>query len=230
MTFTEVKNRALDILFPRRCPWCDRVLGFSSAACSCEARRAATALPAAALQPRFGSDENQLDALWACYLYEEPVRSAIHRMKFEGQSHLAAPLGQRLAACCRQVVPAGSFDMLVPVPASPKRLKSRGYNQSALMADEMAKQLGVPCTGAALRKVRHTRPQMELNRAGRLQNLRGAFVADGVVAMRRVLLVDDIVTTGSTLNECAAALRAAGAGWVGALCLASAEKRADEDD
>jgi len=113
----------------------------------------------------------------------------------------------------------GANDQLVPVPLHPERLRRRGYNQSALLAERVAMLTGIPVC-SQLRRIRPTLPQVGLGAEDRARNVEGAFVADqaGLVGLR-LILIDDVLTTGSTLTACAGALLAAGAASVGALTL-----------
>ncbi len=111
-------------------------------------------------------------------------------------------------------------DVLTPVPLHPRRLRSRGYNQSALLAKELSKQLGLEVDQALLRRTNNTRPQVSASRDERRENVRGSFRCDGPADGRSVILVDDVATTGSTLSACAAVLKAAGASSVWCLVLA----------
>src|SRR5262249_15973708 len=113
-------------------------------------------------------------------------------------------------------------DVLVPVPLHPSRLRTREFNQSLLIADRLGRFMRRPVSTRDLVRVAATDSQTSLTRSGRLRNLRRAFVAGNAepFAGRRVLLIDDVFTTGTTLNECAKALRAAGAASISALTLA----------
>ena len=209
-----------DLVYPRRCVWCGNVLGFCKTPCACREERKRLCLPAHPLATPKDIFPWNLQAMYACYRYEEPVRGAVLRLKFEEEVALAAPLGQRLADIAKACGLHNSCDAIVPVPISVQTRRTRGYNQSQLLAQALARELGLPMPKDALRKLRHTRPQRSLEREERLENPRDAYRAYGeLVRGRHILLVDDIKTTGSTLNHCAEALLAQGAESCTALCV-----------
>lgn len=143
----------------------------------------------------------------------------MHLFKYRGKVVLASALGQLL----RHAWPATpEVDVLMPVPLHPSRLRIREYNQSLLLADEVNRDLRLPLVYDNLVRARATPPQTELSRTARLANLRRSFAVRRPADVRgkRVLLVDDVMTTGTTFHECAKALRKAGAGDVYAVALA----------
>jgi ComF family protein len=146
------------------------------------------------------------------------VRDAIHAFKFRGKRALARPL----AALIGEQWPAAARDVaaLVPVPLGRPRERERGFNQAALLAERLARSLGVDVRPRWLARMRDTRPQSDLGAAERRANVRGAFAARADVAGRHVVVVDDVLTTGATVAECARALRAAGAARVGVVAVA----------
>jgi len=160
-------------------------------------------------------------------VYEGRLRELILGNKFEGRLGLGRQLQECLAAAfarAEAVFPElGACDLVVPVPLHPARLSWRGFNQSRELARLLARRRGLPIRQEALARVRRTVPQMELDRSERAENIRGAFAADGgLLAGRTALLVDDIMTTGSTLEECSRMMLAAGAAQVHVLVLARA--------
>ena len=157
--------------------------------------------------------------------YRDGMREAIHALKFGGRPVLATPLGRLLAEAGARALPVPPGDWvegLVPVPLHPARLAERGFNQAELLAAPCAARWRVPLLPHALIRLRATRPQTDLDPAARRANVRDAFRVRRPPAVegRRVLLVDDVLTTGATVGAAARALRAAGAAAVGVLTLA----------
>lgn len=164
-----------------------------------------------------------MDAAYCYGLYSGVLRELIHLFKYHGVTPLAKLFGSYLTLA----LPAGaSFDVIVPVPMHWWRKWRRGFNQAELLAREVSKRSGFPMAWA-LRRTRHRAPQAGLSNRERRTNVRGVFaVSDpSVVAGRRVLLVDDVVTTGSTAAACARVLKEAGAVRVALLTLARADRR-----
>jgi ComF family protein len=219
---------ALDLVFPALCPVCEATLGAGRRDPLCGtcwgsiARLGApwclvcgAALPCATCR----ATPPGYDYARAAALYEGGLRDALHAFKFGGRRALAGPLGDLAAEQCVGSLPDG-IDALVPVPLARERERERGFNQAALLARRIGRRLAAPTRAGWLVRTRATRPQSDLSAAERRANVRGAFRACEVVAGRHVLLIDDILTTGATLDACARALRAAGARRVGVLTVA----------
>ena len=149
------------------------------------------------------------------------MRRALHRFKYEGERGLAAELGALVAARVAADLAIGSaLDVVVPAVLHPARARLRGYDQAALLAAEVARPVDLPLR-APLRRVRLSRPQVELDRAARAENVRGAFIAEaGSLRGLRVALIDDVATTGAMLAAASGALRTAGAREVRAYVVA----------
>lgn len=153
-------------------------------------------------------------AIWP---YQEEWQQAILDFKFRNKPWLADAFAKELSP----IIP-NDYDLLVPVPLHKKRMRERGYNQSALLADALANQTGISCQNSLLR-IRDTPHQTGLSRSQRLKNLAGAFMLNKncSVAGRNILLIDDVFTTGTTLRECAQVLHQHGAEKIMGITLAS---------
>jgi len=161
----------------------------------------------------------QIEQIRSVALFLGPLRQGIHRFKYEKLASLADPFGVMLADywCAKQL----AADWLIPVPLHPSRERNRGYNQSNLLAQRLAAQVGIPLISKGLRRTRATAVQMELNATQRKENVFGAFACeDERVRGTRVVIIDDVCTTGATLEACAAALLKTGAASVMGLTLA----------
>lgn len=156
------------------------------------------------------------DLALAAALHEGPVRTLVHDYKYLGKVHLRRPLALLIAERLVEAVSRRGADLIVPVPLHVRRLRSRGFNQSLLLAEMVSRRWQLPLERRLLRRVRWTEPQINLAPRERRENVRGAFaVADNErVSGKRIVLVDDVLTTGSTVDECAGALKRAGAAEV----------------
>lgn len=160
------------------------------------------------------------DGLRSWAVFGGPVRHALHRLKYRRDLGTAEVLAERLADCVTRWGVA--VDWVVPVPLSRARYRARGYNQAAMLARPLAWLLQRPFRPQVLERVVETRSQVGLNREQRRRNVQGAFRAQAAVQGRRILLVDDVATSGATLDAAAQALKHAGAGAVFAVTVARA--------
>jgi competence protein ComFC len=150
-------------------------------------------------------------------IYESVLAEAVHQFKFRGLKRFARPLGDFIAG-----LDLPSADGIVPVPMTVKGLRQRGFNQSLLLACRISKRKGIPVLPNALLKQRETVSQLGLSAVERKKNLKNAFVVKDKVQGRELLLIDDVVTTGATVEECSKALMRAGAGSVTVVAVARA--------
>jgi ComF family protein len=192
----------LSLLAPPRCPGCDEVAQSAVPFCP-----PCTSL----LEPASGAG--------AVFEYGGPIADAIQRFKYDGRSELGSVLGALMAADSDRW--AGGVDAVVPVPLHWRRRRSRGYDQAALLARPVAKSLRVPLLLRGLRRVRNTPRQVELPYGERQRNIAGAFTPWRLCGAGRVLLVDDVRTTGATLQAASGALKAGGVSEVHAFVLAT---------
>lgn len=162
-----------------------------------------------------------IDYVHSAYPYDAQARTLVHRLKFESIRAAALPLARPMAYLC-----AGEEVLIVPVPTDRLRMMKRGFNQSTLLAEHIARTLGMPVETALVR-IKHRAPQTGLSMERRRSNLSGCMRAKESVRGKRILLIDDVYTTGATVCEAARALRAAGATGVGVLtaCRAAQNKK-----
>jgi ComF family protein len=163
----------------------------------------------------------QIDGIRSVVYFEGTLREAVHLFKYHGRAVLAEPMGGLMAAYWAQN--GMEVDVVVPVPLHVSRVRERGYNQAVLLAREMARRAGLAVDEEVLVRQRATASQVDLDAQQRKENVRAAFrCCSDRLAGQRVLLIDDVCTTGATLEACAAALYEGGARSVQALTLARA--------
>ena len=220
-------NWIIDLLFPPRCGGCQTAGSLWCAACRaaitpieppwCE--KCGEPLAADGLCANCRVYPLQIEKIRSAALFDGVLRKAIHRFKYERLASLAEPFGEMLADYWRAA--QLSADWLMPVPLHPSRERDRGYNQSELLARQLARRVNVPLSRRGLRRTRATAVQMTLTAAQRRENVAGAFVCvEARVRGTRVVVVDDVSTTGATLEACAQAVLKAGAASVMGLTLA----------
>jgi len=223
-------HRLLDLVYPRRCGGCDRLGAWLCVNCLAALQPPAlpgwmcpvcngplVAGPGGAGCP-LGCDSGGLLGVLAAGAYADPLSAAIKRLKYQNWQVLAAPLAGLLAATCAAYPApwgAAAAPQLVAVPLHRRRVRERGFNQAALLARALGARLDWPIL-AGLARVRYTAPQARLTADERAVNLEEAFAWQGPAPppSAPLVLVDDVYTRGFTLNLCADALRAAGAGAV----------------
>ncbi|MBO7399264.1 MAG: ComF family protein [Clostridia bacterium] len=228
----------LDALFPRLCPICGKPSDrperticwdcFSSidlyreSLCErCgrfaegEIKHAFTCSVCLSMPPLF-------DKARAAGRFSFELRDLVHQLKYGGATWLASDLADFLEGCVTAHFPSKKIDVVLPVPLHPLRLRERTYNQASLLAEELAKRLDRRFDNCSLIRIRQTETQTHFNAKERRKNMNGAFsvIRPEWIQKRTVLLVDDVMTTGSTFDACAYALKKAGARTVWAVALA----------
>lgn len=170
------------------------------------------------------SQAPKFDAARSAGAFSGPLRTLVHKFKYNKATWLRRELGELLEGCVIANFSSESIDIICPVPLSPVKQRSRGYNQAAILAKDLARNLSIPNVPKILRRARNTPTQTHLDAAQRRKNVAGAFLSPPnmrpLVYGRCILLVDDVMTTGATLSECAATLKANGAERVLAVTLA----------
>jgi competence protein ComFC len=207
---SRIKKFIIDILFPVECLGCGKEEVWLCEKC----------LETIPLGFRIVERE-YLDKILVCGSYDnELLKKAIHTFKYNYAVELGEPLGKILLKVLRKVSLPEEF-FFVPVPLHKKRLKERSFNQAEILAGEVAKEFGVP-TANVLCRVRYTTPQVELDGKDRQKNVQEAFccLEQSKVKNRNIILIDDVLTTGATMGECAKILKESGANEVWGLVLA----------
>jgi ComF family protein len=229
--FQKSTQSLLDLLFPPNCISCkaanswlcqtclSRILFITSPVC----QRCGTPIGIEAACRQCKNNPLQaLDGIRAASFFENnPIRPAIHFLKYRNHKAVASILATILAEAYRRYELAA--DVIVPVPLHPSRLRERGYNQSELLARALGAILVLPVDTSTLQRTRQTKSQMTLDAYERHQNVAEAFAcSNATLSGQRVLLIDDVCTTGSTLEVCAHALKQSGVASVWGLTLAKA--------
>lgn len=245
----EILTGIADLIFPPRCITCDLLLeqhGPLPLCLSCLDKiryirsplcpRCGLPFPAADGEDHLCGDcittEKPYAVARAVGEYEETLLTAIHRFKYRGRTGIGGILGGIMADFAAGIWDTKVFERIVPVPLHRKRLRQRGFNQAVILARVLSKRFDVPLDLKSLRREIFTPPQVGLGREERAANVRGAFSAAHPerIAGRRILLVDDVYTTGSTLAECSRVLIRANAESVAVLTLARAVKGHDRPE
>jgi len=225
----------LTVVFPSSCGFCGRLLTQPTRGPLCgdcwaalprhDTPRCRCGLPLPPGRPACGRcrrGHQPLAAATSLGPYEGPLRIAVHELKYRGRRRVAGRLARTLLESSQARSLVEESDILVPVPLHPRRLRERGFNQAALLARELGKEMDRRFDERALVRRKDTSPQTGLSSAARRRNVEGAFVVRrrGPVAGKVVTLVDDVFTTGATAYECARALAEAGAREVRLLSVA----------
>ena len=207
-------------LLPQDCLLCQAASGgeLLCAACARELPAAADACPRCAAAANSNAvcgacltQQPHYDASRAAFDYAYPVDALIRSLKYGGQLALAALFAQALQ---RRVGPAVGIDLIVPLPLHPTRLAERGFNQAAEIAKYLSRHYAIPMQPTLAERVRNTAPQTGMPWRQRLTNMRQAFACDRELGGLRIAVVDDVMTTGATLNEFARTLKRSGAARV----------------
>ena len=205
------------IFFPNKCPFCDDIIKYDEIMCkNCE-RKVEISLH----RRREVIDCGGRLQIFSPFLYKDPIKSAIYKLKFREKRNYGRNLGAIMAMTCRRGFFKDKIDYITSVPLHKKRLNERGYNQSKLLAKSVSKEINVPYAEFLI-KVKNNKIQHEIPFVMRKENVRGAYKAKRVENLKdkTILICDDVVTTGSTMAECALTLLEAGAEKVLGLSLA----------
>lgn len=223
-----IKEVLLSVLFPKSCPVCDGIISYDQIICEkCVpkihfiegARCKKCSKQLVDKEVEYCSDCGKSNHIYksgiAAFLYDDVVSKSIYRFKYHNRRTYAEFYGSYIAKRYGGQIKAWDADVIIPVPIHQRKMIKRGYNQAELIARELAKNIGIPVDNNLLIRVVNTKPQKEMTKAERKKNLEKAFkIATNVVEYNKVILVDDIYTTGSTIDECARILRGSGVSQV----------------
>lgn len=227
--FSDIKENASNILFPRRCPLCGGILMRNERICgSCSDELVFINPPVCRLCGRPAFDcacdgtVRYYERNVSPFVYTKSVRNGLHRLKFHDAPNVAGFFSKFMAASVSREYHDYHIDIVTSVPMHTADISRRGYNQAALLASGVSEIIGIPVYNNILKKVNPTNVQHTLPRAERFKNIYGAFEVTRpyMVRHKTVLICDDIITTGYTLDECARVLIGAGADCV--LCATAA--------
>ena len=219
---------AADLLFPPRCVHCSAPGSLFCDRCVTDSpqlgevtgcRRCALPAPGDICDACY-TNPPPLDLALAVFAYDSPIRDAVTAFKYNDIRALAPVLAGFMNERLPERVKRG-IDVVVPIPMAANRLRSRGYNQAELLARRLCDAADLDLATGLLARTNTAEPQARANNLEqRAENVKDAFTVTASTANLRILLIDDVMTTGSTLNSCARTLKTAGASWVGALVLA----------
>ncbi|MBQ1194321.1 MAG: ComF family protein [Lachnospiraceae bacterium] len=210
----------LDIVYPKVCPFCDGVIPMKQHICvKCaskvdfvkEPRCKKCGKPVIKEEQEYCEDCGDNRHLYNCgiasFVYSDVVKKSIYRFKYHNRRDYAVAYGNMIGNHFKREIDRWGAEALIPVPIHRKKLHSRGYNQAKLLSDELSKILNIPVDNQLLIRCNDTKPQKELSVCERRRNLENAFkITENVVKYRKIILVDDIYTTGSTIDACARVL------------------------
>lgn len=215
-------KNCLNLVFPARCPICDKPAPFPELICpACREKPIPVNAPRCLKCGKHMEDEREeycrgcrttvhrFEQGRGLYLYPS-VAQSIYRFKYAGRQEYAGFYAEQIVERLGKTIRAWRADALVPVPIHYTRKKERGYNQAEVLAEEIGKRMGIPVAADLVKRVRKTLPQKLLDDSERQNNLKKAFkIEKNDVKLKRVIIVDDIYTTGSTIDACAEELKSA---------------------
>ncbi|MBN1917553.1 MAG: ComF family protein [Verrucomicrobia bacterium] len=236
--FGSIAARLLDLLYPRRCLVCGADLESGPSSVLCNVHRREVILVEDPMCERCGakmfaqatgellcaecrSTTRHFDRAFSATIYNDPMKALVHRYKYGLRQYLARPFAAWMIEFARRHIDTANLDSLVPVPLHWRRFQYRGFNQAAALAQAVGRGFGLPVVKHVLRRLRHTTPQVQLGPSERRENMKDAFAVRRAerIKGKRIILVDDVYTTGATINECARVLKKAGAASVVAFTL-----------
>ncbi len=236
----DLKDDILDFVYPQSCPICRRPLARDERFACTDCWRSLSILPTPFCpycRCYFGHDESLVEHVCPCLdkaeerailairslgAFDDSYQKLIHRFKYDKRIPLGRRLAKRLAQTLAQRSDFADCDLVIPVPLHRARHRERGFNQSEILAEGISEATNISLAKDILKRKKNTRDQTHLNAQERAENVRDAFIVTHAANLsgKKVILVDDVMTTGATLKECARILREAGAAKIIAATLA----------
>ena len=207
------------LLFPRLCVLCTAPLGPEVAVCDPCLAQLAPVGPDDAVEIAPGGEG--VDRGWCAFRYDDAMQTLVHLLKYGGHRGLGRRLALAVHRQLEEEVPWREYDYLVPIPLHRGKQRQRGYNQSRIIAETLAELVEVPVNNALVFRLRWTQSQTGLTRAQRRANVEGSFRFGGEPSGLKLLLIDDVLTTGATASACAEALKAGGCAEAAVLAVAT---------
>lgn len=235
-----IKNRILDVFFPRRCALCDRVLPLGKQDCCEECRKKIKyirePLCCKCGKPVRQEEEYCSDCRQKPHYFREgravfdypTIRSSLYRYKYAGRQEYSVFYGRHMAHCMAETIRRWKPEAFVPVPLHKRKQRVRGYNQAELIARELSRYFRIPVYESLVIRTKNTRPMKEINGTDRQNNVKKAFkIRENDVKLKTIVIIDDIYTTGSTIDAVAKVCREAGITNIYFLTLAIGEGISD---
>lgn len=224
----QLQEKIVDFFFPRRCVGCGKIGDFICPGCRQKIPRILRPICQRCGKPESSGNlcsacwgqKTEIDGIRSVFRFEGVIRQAIHELKYRNLRSISACLAMLMADYLQNNPVNG--EVLVSVPLHPRRLRERGYNQSSLLAQELGKLIAMPVIDGSLCRLKDSLPQARTKAIeGRRENVKGAFICkDEELKTKKAILIDDVCTSGATLEACAVALKAGGAISVTGLTLA----------
>jgi competence protein ComFC len=217
---SNIPKAALNLIFPSTCYWCKTSLPYDGKLVLCENCLKKIASPCASFCLSL-HEYSYIEKTYHCCIYKEAVKELIHKFKYEKKLHIRHVLIDLLHCFLKHNMISEKIDFMTAVPMHPADFRKRGFNQSAVLAEGLAEKTNIKFKDTLI-KIKKTEAQAYLKKMQRLNNMKDAFACKELPELRdkTILIIDDVFTTGSTINECAKALKAYRVGAVFALTLA----------
>lgn len=223
-------EKILQLIYPVRCMYCNKVIDYYTKKCICDdCKNVIEEYIGIEKNDFFNKSNKWIDKNYAVLVYNDALSNAIHKMKYKNKPQYAKILCKYMKKRLYEILNKNKIEVVISVPIHKKRFKKRGYNQSHLLAKECVDKIDVIYMKDFIKRIKNTKPQNGLNVVYRYNNLEGAFGINKkskkiLEKYKTFLIIDDIYTTGSTVESCAKILKEFGAIKVYSLCLALATK------